>query len=289
MGGISAFHGSNTEITSCEVQNSRVSGSGLYAYVGGIAGRSDRASSISLSSVKSGSLIEGTGYDCSVGGIGGCYLAVTNSYLDGSTVIGNGNSFRIGGICGSGNVITKCYVKDSDISETSTSYSGNVGGISGYNEKNITSCYLLNSNVTGSGNGSDDYVGGICGYLHHSSGDVPIVSSCYVIEDANHSVSKTNSTGEGKLGYLVGCRNTKSDEAEDAIIKDCFYNGTGTLVGYKQYNDPERPETNCYGGINSLSAFTTDNSNPRAWSDGAWSDYKEINSTNWPPKLDWEQ
>ncbi|MBP5469796.1 MAG: hypothetical protein J6Z11_11195, partial [Candidatus Riflebacteria bacterium] len=56
-------------------------------------------------------------------------------------------------------------------------------------------------------------------------------------------------------------------------IKDCFYNGTGSLVGYKQY---DHPETNCYGGI------TGDNFANQTWSNDAWSDYS---TSSFPPAL----
>ena len=96
-------------------------------------------------------------------------------------------------------------------------------------------------------------------------------SSCYVYEDDSHSISKDNDSGY--LGYLVGYRDTYSNSDDDAIIKDCFYNVTGTLVGHKDY---DRPETNIYSGI------TGNNFTNQTWSDGSWSDY---NTSVFPPTL----
>ncbi|MBR4330211.1 MAG: hypothetical protein IKP71_10200, partial [Candidatus Riflebacteria bacterium] len=285
VGGISAYHDSNESITSCEVQNSRVSGSGRGAYVGGIAAFSGEGRSIATCSVKNGSLVDGTGNDCSVGGIGGNNLAVTNSYLDGSTVKVNGETCMIGGVCGKGLDITKCYVKDSDVFETTSGSGGNVGGICGRNENNIASCYLLNSNVSGT-----RYVGGISGYLNYF-GYAPIVSSCYVSEDDNHSISKANSSGEVKLGYLVGLLyKNDSNPAFNAKIKDSFYNRTASnlsdlvyYVGNGTTNSAPPNDygyaINCYGGINATNFAN------QTWSNDAWSDYKTINATNWPPDL----
>ena len=159
-----------------------------------------------------------------------------------------------------------------------------IGGINGYNIYQINSVYVKNTNIKG-----NNCVGGICGYMTAQ------LESCYVFEDGNHSISKIDSTGEGRLGCLTGLLyKNDSNPSQNAKIVDAFYNKTATLsdligsVGnessYSATPDNYSYVTNCYSGIEDSATF-----NDKTWSHNSWYFYKTINDTNWPPVLDQNQ
>ncbi|MBP5469038.1 MAG: hypothetical protein J6Z11_07305 [Candidatus Riflebacteria bacterium] len=302
LGGICSMDNGRIEI--CDVQNTTVKGTGNNdVYVGGISGYTgNNGNSITGCHVED-STVESQGYQCNVGGIAGFAASITSCYIDNTTVKSNGGSCYIGGISANSAAISKCYVKGSEITESSGNTYCQIGGISGYNDNDINSSYVINTNVKGSGLklGSSiyDYVGGICGYLR-SRGSI---SNCYVYEDNNHSISKIDSNGEGKLGYLVGLLyKYDSDPSSNAKVTDSFCNMTTSnlsdlinCVGSSETSPSAFPVDdtayqneylkNNYGGITDLSTFSG-----KTWSDGkaytaddsVWKDYS---FTNFPPTL----
>ncbi|MBP5470766.1 MAG: hypothetical protein J6Z11_16165, partial [Candidatus Riflebacteria bacterium] len=168
--------------------------------------------------------------------------------------------FKIGGITANNNgSLSSSYVLNCNITGGNGSY---IGGIAGENLRNLSSSYLLNSDVIG---GTNSNVGGIVG---ENSSDSSL-SSSYVFEDDNHSIT----AGAGSnLGSLVGDTYVS--------VTDCFYNKTDlVLFGYSE-NNVTSP--NCYSGVDNATTFSNkDWSNANSWS----SDYKTVNSTNWPPDL----
>ncbi|MBQ2594060.1 MAG: InlB B-repeat-containing protein, partial [Candidatus Riflebacteria bacterium] len=271
LGGISSQNIGRIEI--CDVQNttvkgtgnSRVNAGGISSYNGGGA-YSDSITSCHVED----SVVESQGYRCNVGGVAGTATSITSCYIDNTTVKSNGNSCNIGGISADDAAISKCYVTSSEITESSENAGCQIGGISGRNAKNITSSYVINTNVKGSGlkSGSStyDYVGGICGYFYKSYNYAPTMSNCYVYEDNNHSISKIDSTGAGKLGYLVGLLyKYDSNPDSNAKVTDSFCNiatpnGLSDLVNSvgSSGSSTALPDDNaylneyiknCYGGI----------------------------------------
>ena len=235
IGGIIGESGYNNEITECYITDSEVKGEGCKSYVGGIVGwSSDETSSIS------------------------------NCYVSNTTLIDNTN-FKIGGITANNNgSLSSSYVLNCNITGGNGTDVNNktfAGGIAGENDGILKSSYLLNSSIIG---GTNCYVGGIVGENSSDS-----LSSSYVFEDDNHSIT----AGAGSnLGSLVGDTYVS--------VTDCFYNKTDlVLFGYSE-NNVTSP--NCYSGVDNATTFSNkDWSNANSWS----SDYKTVNSTNWPPDL----
>ena len=200
-------------------------------------------------------------------------------YVASSTIQSSDSDCYIGGIVGDNwEPIKACYITNSVV-KTTSDYCY-VGGIVGHNWNAISSCYIASSTIKA---GSNSAIGGIAGkssYTINNGKDYyGNISSCYVY-DAN--VSCDGATDY--LGILVG-------NSSYSTVKDCFYNKITDL--YYLIGGFNKDCSNCYTGIDSYNKFSTDNDNPRNWSDGltydnvnsVWKDYTIDSSSNWPPQL----
>ena len=292
VGGICGDSGNSGTITDCNVEDSTINvaiavNGDVLGYAGGICGVSD--------GTITDCWVEDTTLNCSangetvwaeIGGICGCIsnnVTFTGNNVKNTNISCSGTGsvncyVYVGGILGELNeaTMTNCsVVNDFGIHEISGSINmgeSGIGGICGLSMiGNITSSYVKGYNIECTGDGAKK-VGGICGYMQGGQ-----TNSCYFYEG---SITCTS----GNFGYLVG------DNGGGGTVKDCFTSRSDTisLVGNGT------AATTSYEGISTLSDFTTDNGNPRAWSDGlaynnANSVWKDFDFGNWPPKLDWEQ
>ena len=300
IGGISGYNKSGS-ITSCYVTDSSsiISEVGLsQSKTGGICGRLVD-SVITKCYVTGSSSIISKGIDgCFTGGICGWIESgsITSCYVtESSSIISEGMDGYIGGICGKAKFdddsycISYCYLKNTTV-EGDTNTGGICGILNGGNSISLTSCYVEGSIISGK-----NYIGGLCGnwergsitscyvkdttvssvgdYNHigglcgsEMSNGIYSLSACYLYE-SNDTYKITSSGNDCEFGYLVGFN-------KDSIVQDCFTNLSGTLVGYNNGGST----LNTYGGITSLSTFTTDNGNKRSWTDNL--DYRDNASFN---------
>ncbi len=258
-----------TRVIFCHIYNSLVEGTGDYNSIGGIGGSNygeviSCYTQLATATVKVSN--ESSCNTCNVGGIVGenCECPISKSYALNSSVIVN-NSSRVGGISGwSNGTIDYCYVMNNDLKSGSECF---MGGITGVNDGGgyIGSCYVLNSNFN---TGNQSKIGGLVGKSESAS-----IKSSYFSNDANHNITKGDSCNFGYIGGYV---------FNSSTVKNCFY---------RQSEDPffgdngNTISENNYKGISSYDEFTTYNSSPRTWSDGAWIDFKVGADKPWPLDL----
>ena len=309
IGGICGFQMASKDLyslTDCYIDNVTISGIGENCRIGGIFGMSGNVSNKNFTRVKDchiyNSLVEGTGDYNSIGGIGGsnygeviscytqlatatvkvsnesscntcniggivgenCECPISKSYALNSSVIGN-NSSRVGGISGwSNGTIEYSYVMNNDLKSGSECF---IGGITGVNDGGgyIGSCYVLNSNFN---TGNQSKIGGLVGESQGAT-----IKSSYFSNDGNQNIIKGDSCNFGYIGGYVW---------NYSEVKNCFYRQSeDPFFGY----DGNTISENNYKGISSYGEFTTDNSSPRTWSDGAWNDFKVGADKPWPLDL----
>jgi uncharacterized repeat protein (TIGR02543 family) len=263
-GGIGGYIKTNSSISSCHIASSTVISGNNCA--GGIGGNVD-ASSITSSYVDK-SHIQGKTY---AGGLNGRLCgasgsvnigAISDSYIVNSEVQGNSYVGGVNGYCVASSSTSCCYVAASSI-KCDTNYAGGIcGRINGVSS--LADCYITGSSVQGA-----SYVGGVSGALQNSG----TASSSYVV----------NTTVQGNSYAGTICGRVYSG----AYLSDCFTDSAGTLTSAGSV-----PVPNTYGSVVDYNAFKD-----LTWSDSktyttgsiVWNAFKTIDSTNWPPKLTWQQ
>ncbi len=241
VAGICNWYNSNMSLSSCYVQNSRVRGNGESALVGGIATTCDGNSSISSCHVIEGSLIEGKGNNCYVGGIDAYNFKISDCYVNGSTITADGKEeiCTLGGIAGcvfETQSISNCYISNTEVKGISNS--SKIGGIVGLGASgNISNCYADASTI--SGEGDNIRIGGICGYSFCN------VSKCYVTS-ADISVT---TTGNG-VGYISGICGLTGGSVTSSYLYNSNVTGSGKsneyIAGISGYCDTGSSIESCY-------------------------------------------
>ena len=278
LGGIVAIS-TDTQILSCNIQNSKVCGEDLvfelpFYNIGGIAGKGN-GNKIQNCYISNNTQIIGTGSRASVGGIGGYGYNISDCYVNSSLITGDGFECKIGGIGGSGTgeqSIEKCRIENNTriIGTTRDCIAAGIGCF----KYNITDCYVDGSTITADGNGMYCYAGGIAGsalgsanpiYItscHINNTQVSVKSSvtnyeCYVggicslgnFIITNSYVVGSTITGEGKNCYIGGIIGEGKNRISKSYVKDSEISESsdnqggkiGGIIG-EAYNDI----TSCY-------------------------------------------